>query len=72
LSFHHNGVERARSSDPERARSPERWLATVIQSFGERILPIDQGIADEPGRMGARRPISMVDALLAATARFME
>jgi hypothetical protein len=44
----------------------------VIQSFGERILPIDQGIADEPGRMGARRPISMVDALLAATARFME
>jgi len=63
------GVERTRPGDPDRARALERWLATVIRSFGERILPIDQAIADEWGRMGARRPVSTVDALLAATAK---
>jgi predicted nucleic acid-binding protein len=63
------GVERTRPSDPDRARALERWLATAIGSFAERILPIDQAIADEWGRMAARRPVPTVDALLAATAK---
>ena len=63
------GVERARSSDPSRARALEKWLATVVGSFAERILPVDQAVADEWGRMGAKRPVSTVDALLAATAK---
>jgi hypothetical protein len=41
----------------------------VAMSFAERILPIDRAIADEWGRMGASRPVSTVDALLAATAK---
>lgn len=63
------GVERARSSDPVKARALEKWLATVTGSFSERILPIDQPVADEWGRMAATRPVSTVDALLAATAK---
>jgi predicted nucleic acid-binding protein len=63
------GVERARVGNPAQARSLEKWLATVIGSFGERILPIDQAVADEWGRMAAQRPVSTVDALLAATAK---
>jgi predicted nucleic acid-binding protein len=63
------GVERARASNPAQARALEKWLTTVIASFGERILAIDQAVADEWGRMAAKRPVSTVDALLAATAK---
>lgn len=63
------GVERARSNDPAQARVLEKWLTTVVESFAERILPIDHAVADEWGRMGAKRPVSTVDALLAATAK---
>lgn len=63
------GVERARPNDPAQARALEKWLETVVKSFAERILPVDQAVADEWGRMGAKRPVSTVDALLAATAK---
>lgn len=63
------GVERARPADPARARALEKWLTTLLASFSERILPIDQAVADEWGRIGAKRPVSTVDALLAATAK---
>jgi toxin FitB len=41
------GIERARRSDPAQARALDKWLSTVKQSCGERILPIDQMVADE-------------------------
>ena len=63
------GLERARRSDPSRARALENWLASIETSFAERILPIDQAIADEWGRMSAKRSVSTIDALLAATAK---
>ena len=63
------GIERARRSDPSQARALESWLVSIEASFAERILPIDQAIADEWGRMSAKRPVSTIDALLAATAK---
>ena len=63
------GIERARSSDPSRAHALEKWLATVVGSFAERVLPVDQAVADEWGRMSAKRPVSTVDALMAASAK---
>lgn len=63
------GVERARPSDPAQARALENWLNKVIEFYAERILPVDQAVADEWGRMAAKRPVSTVDALLAATAK---
>jgi predicted nucleic acid-binding protein len=63
------GVERARPSDPALARALEKWLNTVVNSFAERILPIDRTVADEWGRMSATRRVSTIDALLAATAK---
>ena len=63
------GLERARRSDPSRARVLENWLADIESSFAERILPIDQAIAGEWGRMSAKRSVSTIDALLAATAK---
>jgi predicted nucleic acid-binding protein len=63
------GIERARSNQPERARALENWLTVVTESFADRVLPVDQAVAEEWGRMSAKRPVSTVDALLAATAR---
>jgi predicted nucleic acid-binding protein len=63
------GVERARPNDPAQAQALEKWLTTVAESFAERILPVDQAVADEWGRMSAKRPVSTVDALLAASAK---
>lgn len=63
------GIERARPNDPAQARALEKWLTTVAESFTERILTVDQAVADEWGRMGVKRPVSTVDALLAATAK---
>ena len=62
------GVERVRPNDPTQARALEKWLTVVVQSFAERVLPVDQAVADEWGRMSAKRPVSTIDALLAATA----
>jgi toxin FitB len=63
------GIERARPNSPSSARTLEEWLHTVMNSFAERILPVDQSVADECGRMSAKRAASTVDALLAATAK---
>jgi predicted nucleic acid-binding protein len=63
------GIERARSTNPAQARALEKWLSILSQSFADRILPVDLAVADEWGRMSAKRPVSTVDALLAATAK---
>ena len=63
------GVELARRRDPRRAEALEAWLADVMSGFGNRVLPIDAAVAQEWGRMNAIRPLPVVDALLAATAK---
>jgi predicted nucleic acid-binding protein len=63
------GIERARRTDAAQARALEKWLSTVKESYGERILPIDQMVAEEWGSMSAIRPVPTVDTLLAATAK---
>ena len=63
------GVERVRPNDPARARALEAWLSAVKKSFSDRVLPVDQAVADEWGRMAAKRPVATIDALLAATAK---
>ena len=63
------GVERSRAKDPRKARALESWLISISTSYASRILPVDHAVANEWGRMSAARPVSTVDALLAATAK---
>ena len=63
------GIERARPNNPVQATALEQWLTELVRSFTERIMPIDQAVADEWGRMSAKRSLSTIDALLAATAK---
>ena len=62
-------VERARRRDPRKAEALEAWLGGVETGFGDRVLPVDIAVASEWGRMTAIRPVPVVDALLAATAK---
>jgi len=63
------GIELARRRDPQKAKASEAWLEEVVAAFGDRVLQVDEGVADEWGRMNAIRPLPVIDALLAATAR---
>jgi len=63
------GVELARARDPQKAAVLERWLGEVTGAFGDRILPVSTDVAEEWGRMNAIRPVPVIDALLAATAK---
>ena len=63
------GMELARRRDPRKADTLEAWLGEVIAGFGDRVLPVDTAVAEEWGRMNALRPVPVIDALLAATAK---
>jgi predicted nucleic acid-binding protein len=62
------GVEGLRRRDPSAAASLDRWLHELVQSYADRVLPIDAAIADRWGRLNVPDPVSAVDGLLAATA----
>jgi len=63
------GVELARRRDARKAEALERWLGDVAAGFADRVLPVDTSVAEAWGRMTAIRPVSVIDALLAATAK---
>ena len=63
------GVEKARRSDPVHAARLERWLLGLAAKFAGRILVVDEAVADEWGRMSAKRPLPGADGILAATAK---
>jgi predicted nucleic acid-binding protein len=66
------GVELARRRDAQKAAVLETWLSDVVSGFGDRVLPVDASVAEEWGRMNAIRPVPVIDALLAATAKANE
>ena len=63
------GIELARARTPEKAAALETWLNALTEGFGDRILPVDRPVAEAWGQMAAKRTVSTIDALLAATAK---
>ncbi len=61
-------IERVRARDLRKARALEDWLEQLLAGFAERILKIDDRVAQEWGRLSARGGYPVIDALLAATA----
>jgi hypothetical protein len=62
------GIERLRARESRRAHALENWLGELLRSFGDRVLPVDQKIAQNWGRLNAHSTFPVVDSLLAATA----
>lgn len=62
------GVEGLRRRDPAGAAHLDRWLHELVESYAERILPLDIAVAERWGRLDVPDRVSPVDGLLAATA----
>jgi len=62
------GIENIRRRDGRTAEVLETWLAELVAAFSDRILPIDESIAEQWGRFNVPDPLPVVDSLLAATA----
>lgn len=65
------GVDRLATRDSARSLALGRWLADLSILYADRILLVDQNVAQDWGRLraAAARPLPVIDALLAATAR---
>lgn len=64
------GIARVRGrGDQNQASALERWLRDVQAGFEDRVLPVTLPVAAAWGRQQYTRPLPVIDALLAATAR---
>ncbi|MGF6157308.1 putative nucleic acid-binding protein [Ensifer sp. KUDG1] len=62
------GIALKQKSDPNTAAHLTEWLRKLRHDHGDRILPINDQIAVEWGRIAAIRPRGDIDGLIAATA----
>ncbi len=62
------GIELLRRRDVPSALALDHWLAGLTDGFADRILPVDQAVAERWGRLNVPDPVPTVDGLLAATA----
>jgi len=59
-------AEIANVSIPVRLRF-EKWLRWISTEFADRLLPVDEKVADRWGRLVSLQPVLVLDAFLATT-----
>jgi predicted nucleic acid-binding protein len=64
-----HGIELKRRRDPRQADSLGRWFAQMRTRLGDRVLAIDEPIAEAWALLGIPHPIPLIDGILAATAK---
>lgn len=62
------GIESIRRRDVPSAVALEQWLLRLTETFADRVLAIDEAVADRWGALNVPDPLPTVDGLLAATA----
>lgn len=63
------GIELKRRNDVKQAEGLDRWFAQMRMRLGERVLTIDEPIAETWAIMSVPDPLPFIDGLLAATAK---
>ena len=63
------GIELKRRNDPKQGESLDRWFAQMRSRLGDRVLPIDELIAEAWALLSVPDPLPLIDGLLAATAK---
>jgi predicted nucleic acid-binding protein len=63
------GIELKRRSDLQQAKSLDRWFSQMRMRLGERVLPVDEPVAEAWALLGIPNPSPLIDRLLAATAK---
>ncbi len=62
------GVESIRRRDRSAADGLAEWPESLVERFGDRLLPIETAVANRWGELNVPDPVPTVDGLLAATA----
>ena len=62
------GISRKRSSDEVFAAQLAEWLDQLLRLYGDRLLPVDVGVARRRGQLSAAIGHEGADLLIAATA----
>jgi predicted nucleic acid-binding protein len=62
------GVELRRPHDPVAATALEHWVRRLVESYADRILPVDQAVAERWATLGIPDRLPTADGLIAATA----
>jgi predicted nucleic acid-binding protein len=63
------GIENIRRRDQPAAKNLDSWLQELLTTHQDRILPVDQNIAEKWGHFNVPDPLPVLDSLLAATAQ---
>lgn len=63
------GIEVLRRRSPEQCHAFEEWLEHLREHYAHDILPLDESVLDEWGRLMADKTLPAMDGLIAATAR---
>jgi predicted nucleic acid-binding protein len=63
------GIELKRRSDPGQAKSLDRWFAQMRTRLGDRVLSIDEPIAQAWAFLEIPNRLPLIDGLLVATAK---
>jgi predicted nucleic acid-binding protein len=64
-----HGIELLRRRDPEQAKSLDRWFSRMRTRLENRVLSIDEPIAEAWALLRIPNPVPLIDGLLAATAK---
>jgi len=63
------GIELKRRSDSKQAEALDRWFSGMRMRLGDRVLPVDEPIAEAWAVLSVPDPLPLIDGLLAATAK---
>jgi len=62
------GIEKQKSTNPAFANELGAWLELTLRVYGDRVLPLDVGVARRWGQLAARLGNKGLDLAIAATA----
>ena len=63
------GIELKRRNDPAQAEGFDRWYQQMRTRLGDRVLAIDEPVAEAWAVLSVPDPLPLIDGLLAATAQ---
>jgi predicted nucleic acid-binding protein len=63
------GIELKRRSDPKPAEALDQWFSQMRTRLGDRVILIDETIAEAWALLSVPDPWPLIDGLLAATAK---
>jgi predicted nucleic acid-binding protein len=63
------GIELKRRRDPEQAKALDRWFSQMRTRLADRVLSVDESVAEAWALLGLPNPLPLVDGLLAATVK---